>query len=46
MARNCISYTQEHFQGLEIQFTTDLSDAVQILTNHLYLIRTIRELPK
>ena len=25
-------------------FSTDLSDAVQILTNHLYLIRTIREL--
>ena len=44
IARECIEYTKEHFQGLEIQFTTDLSDAVQILTNHLYLMRTIREL--
>ena len=44
IARECIDYTKEHFKGIEIQFTTDLSDAVQILTNHLYLMRTIREL--
>jgi signal transduction histidine kinase len=44
IARESIDYTKEHFKGLNIQFTTDLSDAVQILTNHLYLIRTICEL--
>ena len=44
IARECIDYTKEHFKGMKIQFTTDLSDAVHILTNHLYLMRTIREL--
>lgn len=44
IARECIDYTKEHFKGIEIQFTSDLSDAVHILTNHLYLMRTIREL--
>ena len=44
IARESIDYTKEHFKGLKIQFTSDLSDAVHILTNHLYLMRTIREL--
>ena len=44
VARECINYTYDHFPGLNIQFTSDLSDAVQILTNHLYLMRCIREL--
>ena len=44
IARESIDYTKEHFKGIEILFTTDLSDAVHILTNHLYLMRTIREL--
>ncbi len=44
IARESIDYTKEHFKGIEIQFTSDLSDAVHILTNHLYLMRTIREL--
>ena len=44
IARESIDYTKEHFKGIEIQFTSDLSDAVRILTNHLYLMRTIREL--
>lgn len=44
IARESIEYTKEHFKGIEIQFTTELSDAVHILTNHLYLMRTIREL--
>jgi signal transduction histidine kinase len=43
-ARESIEYTKKHFQGLKVLFTTDLSDGVQILTNHLYLMRTIREL--
>ena len=44
IARESIAYTQEHFNGLRIQFTSDLSDSIKILTNHLYLMRTIREL--
>ena len=44
VARECINYTYDHFPGLNIQFTSDLSDAVQILTNHLYLMRAVREL--
>ena len=44
IARESIEYTKKHFQGLKVLFTTDLSDGVQILTNHLYLMRTIREL--
>ena len=44
IARECIDYTKEHFKGIEILFTSDLSDGVHILTNHLYLMRTIREL--
>lgn len=44
IARECIDYTKEHFKGIKIEFSTDLSDAVHILTNHLYLMRTIREL--
>lgn len=39
-----INYTKEHFQGLKIKFESELSDEVRILTNHLYLMRTIREL--
>ena len=44
VARESISYTYDHFPGLNIQFTSDLPDAAQILTNHLYLMRSIREL--
>ena len=43
-ARECINYTKEHFLGIKISFESELSDEVKILTNHLYLIRTIREL--
>jgi signal transduction histidine kinase len=44
VARECISYTEEGFLGLKIKFRTELSDEVKILTNHLYLMRTLREL--
>lgn len=43
-ARESINYTKEHFLGLKIAFESELSDEVRILTNHLYLMRTIREL--
>ena len=44
VARESIDYTEEHFLGVKIRFETELSDAVHILTNHLYLMRSIREL--
>ena len=44
VARESIDYTLGHFQRLKVKFDTELSDEVRILTNHLYLVRTIREL--
>ena len=43
-ARECIDYTQGHFPRVQIGFETELSDGVRILTNRLYLMRTVREL--
>ena len=44
VARESIDYTTGHFQGVKIKLETELSDDVRILTNHLYLMRSIREL--
>lgn len=44
VARESIDYTLGHFQRLKVKFETELSDEVRILTNHIYLMRTIREL--
>lgn len=44
VARESIDYTEDHFQGVKIKFETELSDMIHILTNHLYLMRSIREL--
>jgi signal transduction histidine kinase len=44
VARKCIDYTYGHFPGVNVSLETELSDAVRILTNRLYLMRTIREL--
>lgn len=44
VVRECISFTYEHFPDLKIRFDTELDDSVMILTNHLYLMRTLREL--
>ena len=44
IARESIGYTEEDFLGIKIKFETDLTDEVKILTNHLYLMRTLREL--
>ena len=44
VAREAIDYTLGHFQRLNVKLLTELSDAFQILTNRLYLMRTIREL--
>ena len=44
LARESIEYTLGHFQRIKVNFETELSDATRILTNRLYLMRTIREL--
>ena len=44
VARESIEYTLGHFQRIKVNFETELSDATRILTNRLYLMRTIREL--
>ena len=44
VAQECIDYTRERFPKVTIHFTTDLSDSTNILTNHLFLMRTLREL--
>jgi len=44
LAQECIDHTLAHFPDIHILFETDLPDNLHILTNRLYLIRTIREL--
>ena len=44
IALECINHTLTHFPGQMIQFKTELPDTLCILTNHLYLMRTLREL--
>jgi signal transduction histidine kinase len=44
IAREAIGYTNEHFPDLPIQFRTTLPDTFTIRTNHLYLMRSLREL--
>ena len=44
VVRECIDFTKEHFPDMPIEFITELPDSTMILTNHLFLMRTIREL--
>ena len=44
VARECIDFTQSWFPNLSIRFETVLPDDFRIYTNHLFLMRTIREL--
>ena len=44
VAHECIEHTVSHFPGLPIHFETDLDDSFRIYSNHLYLMRTLREL--
>ena len=44
IARESIAYTKAHFTGLLIRFETTVPDSLFILTNRVYLTRTIREL--
>ena len=44
ISRESISYTKGHFKGVKIRFETNVPDTTFILTNKVYLTRTIREL--
>ena len=44
VARESIRYTESHFPGLSIRFETEVPDSLHIVTNHLYLLRSLREL--
>ena len=44
LARDCIDYAQKLFSIEDIQFETELPDDFSIRSNHLYVMRTIREL--
>ena len=44
LARECIGFTNNHFPNLPIHFESCLTDDVCLQTNHLYLMRTLREL--
>ena len=44
IAQECIKFTHEHFPDMPIKYETDLPDDFCISTNHLYLMRSIREL--
>ena len=44
IAQECIDYTLERFPKITIHFESELSDSTSILTNHLFLMRTLREL--
>jgi len=42
--RECIDQTYYHFPEVHIKFETTLPDSFTILTSHLYLMRSLREL--
>lgn len=44
VARECIDNTSHNFPGLSIVFSTSLPDSVCMLTNRLYLMRSLREI--
>jgi signal transduction histidine kinase len=44
LARECITYTHTHFPQAHIEFSSTVSDTLCIVTNHIYLMRTLREL--
>ena len=44
LGRECVNYTMEHFPNLTIRFQSEVPDSLCILTNQLYLMRSLREL--
>lgn len=44
VVEECIKHTKAHFPNAEIRFESQLTDSVCLLTNNLYLMRSVREL--
>ena len=44
LGRDSIRYIHEHFPDLPIRLESEVPDSLQIVTNYLYLMRSIREL--
>lgn len=44
LALECILYTHTHFPDANIELSSTVSDTLCIVTNHIYLMRTLREL--
>ena len=43
VARECIGYVNRYFPGVSVKLETSLEDSFTIHTDHLYLMRSIRE---
>lgn len=43
VARECIGYVNRYFPGVSVKLETTLEDTFTIYTDHLYLMRSIRE---
>ncbi len=44
IARECLDFTQKHFPDLVINFVADVPDTLAMHTNHVYFMRSLREL--
>ena len=44
VAQECISYAAEHYPDIPIRFKSDIPDDFSISTNHILLMRSVREL--
>lgn len=44
LAKECINYTLRNFHIKDIQLESELADSVCIKSNHLYMMRTLREM--
>lgn len=44
VARECIGYVNRYFPGVSVKFESELDDSFTIVTDHLYLMRSLREI--
>ena len=44
VARECIGYVNRYFPGVPVKFETALDDSFTIISDHLYVMRSIREI--
>ncbi len=44
VARECIGYVNRYFPGVSVKFESELDDSFTMVTDHLYLMRSLREI--